>query len=101
MCGPLPPVVTDGDPPVRSLRAEHGTLRDDAGLEIAPEGDQELPRQRHDADLARATRARPELLLVPLGERALGLVAEPRPRRVDRQRAHPAIAGLRDPLLVL
>src|SRR5439155_24023862 len=100
MRGPLPqqePSVR----PVRPLPFQDRTLRDAPRFEILPQGDQEFARHRDDADLAHPATAARKPGLVPAREGTVRLVAQPAPGEVDRERADVAIAGARDPLLVL
>lgn len=64
-----------------------------------PERDQQLARERHDADAPHAGAAGREARAVPPTERALRLPAEPSPRELDREGAQVAVAGFADSLL--
>jgi len=59
----------------RRLGAQHGTLREQALIEIPPQRDQQLSRQGDDADFPNTAIAIAELLLVPARELTLGLKA--------------------------
>lgn len=83
------------------LRFHRCALRNDAGIEVAPERDQEFSREGDDADLAQPTRAVPKPALIPLRQRAVGLIAEPPPRDVDGERPDLAVAGFRHALLAM
>src|SRR5688572_22152429 len=84
-----------------ALGAEHSPLGNESGFEVPPESDQQFPCEGDDPDLADAAGTAPELPLIPARERALGLIPEPCPRRVDRERTDPTVPRLRDPLLVV
>src|SRR5262245_42848245 len=60
-------------------RRHNGAFGHDAGFEEAPQGDQELARQRDDADPSQTTTASPEPSLVPARERTPRLEAQPAP----------------------
>ena len=66
-----------------------------------PERNQELARQRHDADFMPTLAAGVEVLLIPQAECALWLMAQPAPGDFDGHRPHQIIAGLADPLFVV
>jgi hypothetical protein len=66
-------------------------------LQAAPEGDQELPRERHNPDLPAARPALAQPGLLPLRERALGLTAHPAPGTREGQGPPIALPGLRHP----
>lgn len=61
----------------RRLRFEERAVREDAGPEVAPEGDEQLPRERDDADAPHPGAAGRVPALVPLTPRALRLSADP------------------------
>src|SRR5271166_4184992 len=67
-----------------------------AGLDVAPERDQQLSRHRHDGDPPRASLQRADALAEPCRERAVGLVAQPQPGELDERRARAWIAGAAD-----
>src|SRR5919206_824009 len=56
---------------------QDGAGGDEAGLDVAPQGDQKLPRQGHDRDPPDAALGGPDPSGEPLAERALGLEAHP------------------------
>lgn len=80
---------------------ELGSLGDDVVLNEAPQRDQQPSCERDDAHAPRSAAASPEAFLVPLGQGAIRLVAQPRPSEFDHERAHPRVAGLADTLVVL
>src|SRR5262249_4127839 len=67
----------------------------------APQGNQQLTRQGHNADLPGPLIPRAEAALVPLAQGAARLPAEPDPGQLDDQAAHVPVARLADPLLAL
>src|SRR5580765_6777400 len=81
--------------PIRQTRARRGF----AGFEVTPEGNQQLARQRHDADLAGPLAVVSETPFIPLAERAAGLPAQPVPGQFDQQPTHVLISRLADALL--
>jgi len=81
-------------------RLEHGSVGDLAALEVAPQCNGKTARQRHDAHTARALALR-EASVVPLAQGAVGLQAQPTPRKFHQQGARSPVAGLADALLGL
>src|SRR5262249_41499797 len=86
---------TDAQLPVLLL----GTLGHLPPPQVTPQRDQQLPRQRHDADLPRPLIPRAEAALVPLAQGARRLPAPPQPGQLHDQAAHVLVARLADPLL--
>src|SRR5262249_23057901 len=74
-------------------------LRPLAPLQVAPQRDQQLPRQGHDADLPRPLVPRAEAPRVPLAQRTPRLPTQPQPGQLHDQAAHVFVAGLADPLV--
>lgn len=68
-------------------------LGDQALLEVAPQRDQKLSRQCHDADAAHARARAGEAPLILLAERALGLEAQPNPSDLDDHRPDAPVTG--------
>src|SRR5919109_967876 len=85
---------------IGSLRLQHRPLRHGARLKVAPERDQELPRERDDPDPAQAAAPLAEALLIPAREGTRRLIPQPRPGDLDRHRADVPVPRLGDPLLV-
>ena len=81
----------------RHRHLEHSARWEFSRPQAAPQGDQDLPRQRHHPNFpeARTTLAKPSLL--PLGPRALRLKAAPAPRNLDGHGPHITIPSLRNP----
>ena len=77
------------------------TGRQFAGLEVAPQRDQQLAGERHDHDLADASFGAAGARGEPEAERALRLEAQPAPSQLHQDAAYPRIAVLADPLLAL
>src|SRR5271166_5759596 len=77
-------------------RPDLDAVRHHAGLDVAPERDQQLSRHRHDGDPPRASLQRADALAEPGGERTVRLVAQPQPGELDERRARPRIAGTAD-----
>src|SRR6516225_3615805 len=69
---------------------------DDAGLQIAPQSDQELARHSNDRNPTRATFEVANPFPKPAAERALRLIAQPGPGELDHHRARLGITGLAD-----
>ena len=69
------------------LGFEHGALWEYAGLEVAAERDQQLPRDGDHPDTA-LPGAPAEAAAVPPRQRAAGLAAHPAPGQFDREPAH-------------
>jgi len=80
---------------------EQGPFGHHASFDEPPQRDQQLPRQGHDPDLAQPLAPVTEASLVPLGQLALGLEAQPRPGQLDGHGSDVAIAVLADPALPL
>src|SRR5262245_6285419 len=70
-------------------------------LEIAPEGNGELARHCNDHDALDAPVLPFGPLHKPLGNRALGLMFDPKPSHLDHGRPHRTAARARDPLRAL
>src|SRR6516162_5533368 len=69
--------------PTNPLRLEHRSLRHGAGLQIAPEGNDQLACQCHQRDPAHASRHGADTGAVPARERAAWLMPQPQPRQLD------------------
>src|SRR5208282_3154561 len=82
-----------------SSSLENGTLRYHAGLQVAPQGHQQLARQGHDGDAPDAALDGADPLAEPDAQGAVGLVAQPQPGKFHHGGASLAIAGLADSLL--
>ena len=80
---------------------EGGALRQLTAFQVMPERDQQLARQRDDADFMESRAAGAEALLVPLAEGAVGLKAQPAPGDLDRHGPHQGVAGLADTLFMI
>src|SRR3974390_3028767 len=74
--------------------AQHGAFRHQAVLEIAPQCNHELARQRHDGDAPHASFLIADAGAEPMGELAVRLMVEPAPGELDGERARAAVAGL-------
>src|SRR5262249_60774931 len=72
---------TDAQLPVLPL----GTLGHLPPPQVTPQRDQQLPRQRHDADLPRPLIPRAEAALVPLAQAPRRLPAPPQPGQLHDQ----------------
>ena len=77
----------------------NGTRRDQAGLKIAPQGNQQLTCHRHDGDPPNTTLGGPDALVKPDTQRTIGLVPEPDPGQFDHHCAGLRIASLADTLV--
>ena len=71
-------------------------LRYDAGFDIAPQGDQQLPSHGDDGDPPRATLQCADTLAEPAGQRASRLVAQPQPGELDQRCAGSRVARAAD-----
>ena len=69
-------------------------LRPDTVLHVPPQRDQELPRQRHDADLPRPLVPGTEAAVIPLAQRAPPLPPQPQPGQLHDQAAHVLVVPL-------
>src|SRR3954454_21822168 len=78
---------------------QDGAGGDEAGLDVAPQGDQELPRQGHDRDPPDPALGGPDPGREPLAQGALRLEAHPQPGELDHHPADPRVAGLAHALL--
>ncbi len=80
-------------------RLQRRTVRHQVSREIAPQGHQELPGERHDGDPpdapGRALGARDE----PAGEATVRLIAHPESGEFDHGRSDQRVAGLADALV--
>src|SRR6516225_3325050 len=74
---------------------------DDAGLQIAPQSDQELARHSNDRNPTRATFEVADPFPEPAAERALRLIAQPSPGELDHHCARLGITGLADALVAI
>ncbi len=70
-----------------------------AGLDVAPQRDQQLAGKCHDHDLADASFGTAGTLDEPATERTVRLEAQPTPCQLHQDTAHPRIAVLADALL--
>src|SRR5438132_3646362 len=80
-------------------RTQHGAGGHHAGLEITPQRNHELARERHDGDPARPTLEVAHPLMEPAGQFAAGLVSDPQPGELDGELAGAAVAGFADALI--
>src|SRR3954447_15893192 len=78
---------------------QDGAGGDEAGLDVAPQGDQELPRQGHDRDPPAPALGGPAPAREPLAKGALRLEAHPQPGELDHDPPHPRVARLAQALL--
>src|SRR5262245_11281476 len=78
---------------------QHGAGRHHAGLEITPQCHHKLAGQRHDGDASDASLEVTHPLTEPTAQSAVGLVPQPQPGELDRQRARPPVAGFADALV--
>jgi hypothetical protein len=79
-----------------SLTLYGRALRYEANLEKLPKGDRQSPSQRDDADFAAAHASTGEPLPPPSRQRALRLVAQPRPGQLDQRLPRELCPGLAD-----
>src|ERR1700730_656356 len=68
-------------------------------FEIAPQGDRQTARERHNADASQPLAGTCKALVKPLAQLAGGLEAQPAPREFHHQPPGPLVAGLADALL--
>jgi len=73
-------------------------LRDQAELQIAPQGDRQFARQGDDHHAPHALRLTFCALAEPLAQGRVWLMLEPQPGGLDHDGAHEAVAGLGDAL---
>jgi len=73
-------------------------VRDQAELQIAPQGDRQFARQGDDHDAPHPFRLTLSAVVEPLGQGTLWLMLEPQPGGLDHDGAHEAVAGLGDAL---
>lgn len=78
-----------------------GARRDLAMGHQAPQGDQELPGQRHDSKLPQPGTPLPGALLIPPTEVAVWLPVHPAPCQYDHEPTGPFTTRFTDPLLAL
>src|ERR1043166_9347445 len=83
----------------RSLRGQDGALWRVAGLEIAPEGDEEFPSEGGDEEPSEASGGGADAAVEPLRQSAPGLPAKPAPCGLDEDPSGASVAGLADALL--
>src|SRR3546814_4725070 len=76
-------------------------VRHRAGLDIAPQRDQQLAGERHDHDLADASFGTAGALGEPAAQRALRLEAQPAPGQLHQAAPRPGVAAAVEPLLAL
>ncbi len=69
------------------LRSERDAGRYQAGLDVSPEGDQQLASDCDDGDPPRASLQSTNACSEPGGEFAAGLIAQPQPGELDQSRA--------------
>src|SRR5262245_27402145 len=81
-------------------RFQGRAVRHNPCLDKPPQGNEQLARQSHNPDPAYAATTMPKALLIPLGQRALRLKAQPAPGNLDGHRADVRVAGFGDALLV-
>src|SRR5262249_26995750 len=84
-----------------TLSPKDRSLRNQTLLEITPEGDGELARDGNDHDALNAPVLPCSPLHKPLGNRAPGLMFDPKPSHLDHGRSHTTAARARDPLRAL
>lgn len=82
------------------LTLHHRSFGDFSVFHIAPKRNEEFARQRDNANAAEPTTPTAKLALIPLGQRAVGLVPEPAPGELHHETAHMFIAGARDALIM-
>src|SRR3546814_10607991 len=75
--------------------------RHHAGLDVAPQRDQQLAGERHDHDRADAPFGTARALGEPAAQRVLRLEPQPAPGELDQDAAHPGVAAAVEPLLTL
>src|ERR1700751_2882380 len=80
-------------------RAHDGAGGNDAGRQITPQRHHQLARKRHDRNPTRPPFEIAYPLVKPAGQFALGLMLDPKPGKLDGDRAGAGIAGFTDPLL--
>ena len=78
-----------------------GAFRDLSLFHVPPQRNQELPRQRHDANPPHPFAPAPEPPLIPARQRAGLLIVHPTPGQLHHQAAHVLVAGARDSLVVV
>ena len=78
---------------------EHGSFRNDALADVAPQGDEELAGERHNRNPAYPSLPRADPRLKPLAQGRVRLMAQPEPGEFDHLVTQPAIARLRDTLV--
>src|SRR5712691_7529672 len=82
-------------------RTQHGAGGHHAGLEITPQRNHELARERHDGDPTRPALEVAHPLMEPAGQFAARLVSDPQPGELDGELAGAAVAGFADALIAL
>jgi hypothetical protein len=78
---------------------QHGTIRDSAIAEIAPQRDDQLACHRHQHDPAHASLRRTEPSVEPVCERTARLVAQPKPGELDGGASCPRVARFGNTLI--
>src|SRR5512134_1341131 len=84
---------TETSSTLRSGRFQLRSFWQCAFFHIAPQGDQEFACQRHNPNPSYPTAAFGKAFAIPAAQLAVGLVAQPRPGDLDRQRPHRTVAG--------
>src|SRR3954470_1514435 len=79
--------------PAARSALEHCALGHQAGLEVAPQREQQLPRQGHHHDPLDPSLQAPDPPHEPGAQRALGLVAQPQPGELHDRRPGARVAG--------
>ena len=84
-----------------AIRLEHRAVREFSLFDVLPQRHHQFASQRHDANSAQSPAPRGKAFLVPLRQRALGLVLQPQPGQFDAQRTQAAAAGFAQPLVAV
>ncbi len=79
---------------------EGGPLRQLTAFQVMPQRNQQLARQRDDANFMESRAAGAEAFLVPLAQGAVGLKAQPAPRDLDRHGPNQGVARFADTLFL-
>ena len=104
--GTLPYLLDERHTPARCatrgprLRSQHRARRDDTLLAIAPQRDQQLARQRHDANPAEPPAARAKARSIPTSQLTVGLPPHPTPRQFHQNPSDGFQSGATDPFVV-
>ncbi len=87
-----------GTPGGSTALFDDGALGDQAGFQIAPQRDRQFAGQGDDHDAPDASLLALGTVMVPPGERAIRLMAEPKPCGFDHGHSGPPVARLGDAL---